>query len=56
MATMQTTSGLLTYLQQRLGLLGISLLLALALAVFIVVTGLLEASPEPVLVAPVRWS
>ena len=59
---MQTATGLLTYLQQRLGLLGVSLLLLLgaALAIstglaFLAAVELTAATSEPIQLAPVRW-
>ena len=59
---MQTATALLTYLQQRLGLLGVSMLLlfgaALAVATgltFLTAVELLASSSEPIQLAPVRW-
>jgi hypothetical protein len=62
MATMHTTNGLLTYLQQRLDLLGsphrsalIVMLVLAGVALALVAAGLLLAAPEPIISAPVRW-
>lgn len=59
---MHTTSGLLIYLQQRLGSSGGPMLLALAVALAVltlvlafVAAELIAAAPEPILTAPVRW-
>ncbi len=59
---MQTTSGLLMYLSQRLGAAGITLviLLAAALAVALGLMALaageiLAAGADPLQLAPVRW-
>ena len=56
---MQTVTGFLTYLQQRLGL-SMLLLLGAALAVatglaFLTVVELIAATSEPIQLAPVRW-
>jgi len=60
---MHSISGILTYLQQRLDLLGsplrsalIVMLVLAAVAVALVAAGLLLAAPEPIISAPVRWS
>ncbi|MEX1295249.1 MAG: hypothetical protein AB1Z67_03660 [Candidatus Limnocylindrales bacterium] len=59
---MQTTSGLLTYLSQRIGPAGLVLVLLMALAVAIIVAlavlalgELVVAGADPVQVSPVRW-
>ncbi len=59
---MHTTSGLLIYLQQRLGSIGTPMLLALAVALAVMAfvlafvgAELIAAAPEPILTAPVRW-
>ena len=59
---MQTATALLTYLHQRLGLLGVSMLLLLGAAIalatglaFLAVTELLASTSEPIQLAPVRW-
>jgi hypothetical protein len=62
MATMNTTRGLLTDLQQRLDLLGsplrsalIVMLVLAAVAVALIAAGLLLVAPETIISAPVRW-
>jgi hypothetical protein len=60
---MQTTSGLLTYLDHGLGRLGVSMLLVLAVVLAVAavllmagLTGLFATAADPVQVAPVRWT
>jgi hypothetical protein len=59
---MQTTGGLLTYLSHRLGSVGLSILILLAMALAVAagltvltVSDLLAAGADPVQVSPVRW-
>jgi hypothetical protein len=62
MGTMDTTSGPLTNVAQRLARLGMPLLLLLALVLAVAILGLvviavdaLGADTTPVIVAPFRW-
>jgi hypothetical protein len=60
---MHTSSGLFTYLDHRLGRLGVSMLLVLAVVLAVAavllmagLAGLLATAADPVQVAPVRWT